>query len=75
VTGTGTHQPNGARDVWRHHGNLYVPRFQQSPETGLARATPCLGDGSDRYAQGSAPPKRSVQTGLHNNELRGVIES
>lgn len=73
VTGTGTHQPNGARAVWRHDGDIYVPRLQQSREAGLPRTPPCLGDGSDRYAQGSATPQRLIQTGLHDEEFRGVI--
>jgi hypothetical protein len=68
------YQPDAAGHAERHDRDIDVWGFEESGETGLARASPRLRYGLGGDADGAAPLPGYLQACLHGHGLSGVIK-
>lgn len=69
VPGASAKQPYAARDVWRHDGDVDVPRLEQASQADLPGTTPRLCDGASGNAYGTPAPQGLIQARLHDYRL------
>ena len=74
VTSLRAYQPDHARGVQRHDGNVDITGFQQPGKADPTGAAPCLGDRPDWNADGATTPKDLVQPCLHDDGLSGMVK-